>query len=69
LPPTHPRRLAAQLWLAVAAARGGDCAYATTQAKTADAIIEAGNLAAHPELTRAGALLRRPLASCGTLLN
>ncbi|WP_426688689.1 protein kinase domain-containing protein [Rhodanobacter ginsengiterrae] len=69
LPPAHPRRLAAQLWLAVAAARSGDCAYATAQAGAAGAIIRAGGPASHPELARASALLRRPLASCGTLLN
>ncbi|MFC5435021.1 protein kinase [Rhodanobacter umsongensis] len=69
LPPAHPRRLAAQLWLAVAAARGGDCAYAAAQTSAARAIIEAGDLGPHPELASATALLRRPIASCGTLLN
>jgi serine/threonine-protein kinase len=69
LPPTHPRRLAAQLWLAVAAARGDNCAYAAAQANAARAIIDAGDLAAHPELAGAGALLRRPIAPCGILLN
>jgi eukaryotic-like serine/threonine-protein kinase len=69
LPPAHPRRLAAQLWLAVAAARAGDCAYATAQTKAARAITGAGDLAAHPQLAGAGALLRRPVASCGVLWN
>ena len=69
LQPAHPRRLAAQLWLAVAAAHGGDCGYASTQALAARAIIDAGNLATHPELARAQAALHQPIASCGTLLN
>jgi eukaryotic-like serine/threonine-protein kinase len=69
LPPAHPRRLAAQLWLAVAAARGGDCTLAAAQARAAQTIIEANGLAAHPQLAGAGALLRRPIASCGVLLN
>lgn len=69
LPPAHPRRLAAQLWLAVAAARSGDCAYAAAQVQAAGAIIDADDLAAHPELAGASALLRRPIASCGALLN
>jgi serine/threonine-protein kinase len=69
LPPAHPRRLAAQLWLAVAAASGGDCADAAAQAGAAQAIIDANALASHPELVAAGVLLRRPIASCGALLN
>jgi serine/threonine-protein kinase len=69
LPPAHPRRLAAQLWLAIAAARGGDCAYASGQAQAAHALIDANHLAAHPALAGAAALLRQPIASCGTLLN
>jgi serine/threonine-protein kinase len=69
LPPAHPRRLAAQLWLAVAAARSGDCASAAAQARAARTVIVADGLAAHPELTGAEALLRRPVASCGVLLN
>lgn len=69
LPPAHPRRLAAQLWLAVAAARGGDCAYAAAQTRAARAVIAAGTLTAHPELAGAGALLRQPIASCGVLLH
>ena len=69
LPPSHPRRLAAQLWLAVAAARGGDCAEATAQAQTAHTLIAANGLAAHPELTGALTALRRPSASCGVVLN
>ncbi|KAA0068307.1 serine/threonine-protein kinase [Rhodanobacter sp. T12-5] len=69
LPAAHPRRLAAQLWLAVAAARSGDCAYATAQTKAVRAITEAADLASHPELASASALLRRPIASCRALLN
>jgi serine/threonine-protein kinase len=69
LPPAHPRRLAAQLWLAVAAARSGDCSYAAAQARAAQATIGANGLAAHPALAGADALLRRPIASCGALLN
>ena len=69
LPPAHPRRLAAQLWLAIAAARDGDCTYAAAQANAARAVIEAGDLAAHPDLARAQALLHRPMASCGIVLN
>ncbi len=69
LPSAHPRRLAAQLWLAVAAARGGDCASAAAQTNAARTIIEAGDLASHPELASASALLRRPIASCHALLN
>jgi serine/threonine-protein kinase len=67
LPPEHPRRLAAQLWLAVAAARVGDCAYAAAQARAARTIITAGALSSHPELAGASALLRRPIGSCGAL--
>lgn len=69
LPPAHPRRLAAQLWLAVAAARSGDCADAEAQARAASATIQLGGLAAHPELASPSTLLRHPLASCGPLLN
>lgn len=69
LPPAHPRRLAAQLWLAVAAARGGDCGYASAQALAARAVIDANDLATHPELAGAQAALHRPIASCGVLLH
>ena len=69
LPPAHPRRLAAQLWLAVAAARSGDCTHAAAQAQAAQAIIVANGLASHPVLAGADALLLRPIASCGALLN
>ncbi|MGN2251500.1 protein kinase [Frateuria sp. GZRe14] len=69
LPPAHPRRLAAQLWLAVAAARGGDCKDAAVQARGAQAIIEANGLAAHPELAEGEALLRRPIGPCNALSN
>jgi serine/threonine-protein kinase len=69
LPPAHPRRLAAQLWLAVATARGGDCVHAAVQARAAQAIIEANGLAAHPRLAGVGALLRRPIASCAAPLH
>jgi serine/threonine-protein kinase len=64
LPPTHPRRLAAQLWLAVAAARGGDCAYAAKQARGAQAMIESSGLAAHPALAAAQARLQGPMNHC-----
>lgn len=69
LPPSHPRRLAAQLWLALAAARSGDCAFAAAQANAARGLIEAGDLAAHPELASTASLLHRPVASCGVVLH
>ncbi|MGH8397516.1 MAG: protein kinase domain-containing protein [Gammaproteobacteria bacterium] len=69
LQPAHPRRLAAQLWLAVAAARMGDCDYATAQAQAAHAIIVANDLASYPELAGARAALRQPIAPCGVVLN
>ena len=69
LPPSHPRQVTAQLWLAVAAARSGDCAGAAKTAKTAQPAIASGHLAAHPGLASAAALLRQPIASCGALLN
>jgi len=69
LPPTHPRRLAAQLWLAVAAARAGDCAQATAQARAARAIIDANDLGAHPTLAPARAALRQPVAACGVVMD
>ncbi|RAN81515.1 hypothetical protein B5P43_07075 [Bacillus sp. SRB_336] len=69
LPPAHPRQIAAQLWLAVASARSGDCATATRTAQAAQALIEASHLAAHPGLAGAGALLRQPIGSCGVLLH
>jgi len=69
LPPAHPRRLAAQLWLAVAAARSGDCADAAAQAREAQTVIAGNHLAAHPQLAGADALLRRPVGSCGVLSN
>ena len=67
LPPPHPRRLAAQLWLAVATAQAGDCADATVQVQAASAIIDANGLAAHPEFSGAQAVLRYPMGSCGAL--
>lgn len=69
LQPAHPRRLAAQLWLAVATARKGDCTGAAAQAKAARAIIVANDLAAHPELVGVSAMLRRPAGSCSVLMN
>jgi serine/threonine protein kinase/tetratricopeptide (TPR) repeat protein len=69
LPPAHPRQIAAQLWLAVASARSGDCATAAMTAQAAQALIEASHLAAHPGLAGAGALLRQPIGSCGVLLH
>jgi len=68
LQPSHPRRLAAQLWLAVATAQAGDCAGATAQAQAARAIIDENGLASHPELVEARAALRRPIGSCGALM-
>ena len=69
LPPTHPRRLAAQLWLAVALARTGNCTDAAVQAQSARSIIVANNLVAHPELAHASAALRQPIGACGILMN
>jgi serine/threonine-protein kinase len=66
---SHPRRLAAQLWLAAAAAQAGDCANATAQVQAASTIIDADGLAAHPELAGAQAALRRPVGSCGVLMH
>lgn len=68
LPPAHPRRLAAQLWLAVADARAGDCPNAATQAQAARKIMDAEHLDAHPELAGARTTLSRPAAACGVLL-
>jgi serine/threonine-protein kinase len=69
LPPAHPRRLAAQLWLALAAARSGDCTQAAAQARDAQAIIQADGLAKHPALTAAEARLHQPTAACGAPLH
>ena len=69
LPPSHPRRLAAQLWLAVAAAQAGDCTAAAVQVQAARAIIDANGFAAHPELAGARAALRQPVGACGVLSN
>ena len=69
LPPTHPRRLTAQLWLAVAEARAGDCSDATQQAQGARKIMDANGLTSHPELAGARAALSQPVASCGVVLN
>jgi serine/threonine-protein kinase len=68
LPPAHPRRLAAELWLAVAEARAGDCSDATTQARAAQTIMDANGLGAHPELAGARAVLGKPVAGCGVVL-
>ncbi|HJR13754.1 MAG TPA: serine/threonine-protein kinase [Rhodanobacteraceae bacterium] len=69
LQPTHPRRLVAQLWLAVATAQAGDCAGATAQAQAARAIIDANGLASHPELAEARSELHHPIGSCGAPMN
>jgi serine/threonine-protein kinase len=67
LQPDHPRRLAAQLWLAVATAQAGDCHAAVAQAQAARAVIAANHLAAHPVLANARAALARPIGACGIL--
>ena len=69
LQPAHPRRLAAQLWLAVATARMGNCADARIQAQAARVIIEANRLGSHPELAAARAALGQPIGACGVILN
>lgn len=69
LPPAHPRQLAAQLWLAVATARMGDCAGASATARAASTIIDANRLAAHPGLAGPQAMLRHPIATCVALRN
>jgi serine/threonine-protein kinase len=69
LQPSHPRRLAAQLWLAVATAQAGDCAGATVQVQAARAVIDTNGLAAHFELAGAQAALRHSIGSCGVLMN
>ena len=69
LQPSHPRRLAAQMWLAVAMTQAGDCAGATVQVQTARAVIDANGLAAHPELADAQAALRHSIGPCGVLMN
>lgn len=66
---SHPRRLAAQLWLAVATARAGNCADAKAQARAARVIIDARGLAAHPEFAEASVALRQSAGSCGVLTN
>ena len=68
LQPSHPRRLAAQLWLAVATAQAGDCTGATAQARAARATIDANGLASHPEFVEARAALRRSIGSCSVLM-
>jgi serine/threonine-protein kinase len=68
LRPSHPRRLTAQLWLAVATAQAGDCEGAAAQVQAARAVIDANSLASHPELDGPQAALRRPIGSCGVLM-
>lgn len=68
LQPTHPRLLAAQLWLALATAKAGDCAGATDQARAAWATASQVGLAAHPRLAAVHAELAHPLASCSAIL-
>lgn len=65
----HPRRLAAQLWLAQAMARAGDCAAATRQAGATIAVIGAHRLALHPELAAPLAALHQPAGRCGATLH
>lgn len=69
LQPSHPRRLAAQLWLAVAEAEAGDCTGAVAQIQTARAIIDTNGLAGHPEFGGARNALGHPLGSCGVLMH
>jgi serine/threonine-protein kinase len=69
LQPAHPRRLAAQLWLAVAEARMGACTAADAQVQAANAIIIANHLAAHPVLAKAQAALGKPIGACGVFLH
>jgi serine/threonine-protein kinase len=69
LRPSHPRRLAGQLWLAIATAQAGDCVDAATQLRSARAIIDADHLAAHPELAGAQSALRQPVGGCGAPMN
>ena len=69
LQPSHPRRLAAQLWLSVAAAQAGDCAGAAEQAQGARAIIDAKGLASHIELAGPRAVLGHPIGSCGVVMH
>src|SRR5690348_12907116 len=69
LQPSHPRRLVAELWLALATAQAGDCTGAVAQAQAARAVIETNGLAAHPELAGVRAALRRPAGSCGVLMH
>lgn len=68
LQPSHPRRLAAQLWLAAAEARSGDCANAAAQEQAARTVVDANGLASHPELAGVQMVLRRPIGSCGVLM-
>ncbi|HET9835073.1 MAG TPA: serine/threonine-protein kinase, partial [Rhodanobacteraceae bacterium] len=69
LQPTHPRRIVAQLWLAVADARMGDCTAANAQVRAARAVIAGNHLAAHPVLAPARAALSQPISTCGVLFN
>ncbi|MES2403158.1 MAG: serine/threonine-protein kinase [Pseudomonadota bacterium] len=69
LQPSHPRRLAAQLWLAVATAQAGDCASATAQVQAVRTVLDANGLGAHPEFARAQAALRHPIGSCSAPMN
>ncbi|MBN8734668.1 MAG: protein kinase [Xanthomonadales bacterium] len=69
LQPSHPRLLAARLWLAVAVAQTGDCPGATMQAQAARGIIDVHHLASHPGLAGVQAALRDDVGSCGNLLH
>jgi len=68
LQPSHPRRLVAELWLAIATAESGDCTGAAAQAQAARAVIQANGLGSHPELAGPQAVLRNSTGSCGVLL-
>lgn len=50
LPPLHPRLLEAQLWLAAARQRGGDCAGASVARLAAEAGMREAGLGRHPLL-------------------
>jgi serine/threonine-protein kinase len=68
LQPSHPRRVAARLWLALATAQAGDCTGAGAQVQAARAIIAANGLASHPELASPRAGLDHPVGACGVLM-
>jgi serine/threonine-protein kinase len=69
LQPSHPRRLSAQLWLAAAEARAGDCPGAAAQGQAARKLIDANHLASHLELAAASAASNDAIASCKVVPN